>query len=81
MKKYSYLFLFLLSFNFSCDCDAPRYQIVEKKQITNEICEFKAQAMTTCAAWQTRQKLIFSDSCSTFRMSEVVDLKDLDKYK
>jgi hypothetical protein len=69
-------------FFYSCgDCDAPRYQIVEKKQITNEICDYKANALTTCAFWESRQKIIFTDSCSLFLLSQVVDLKDLDKYK
>ena len=81
MRKYSYLLLLILSFSVSCDCDAPRYQIVEKKEKANQICDFKAQALTTCATWQSRQTIIFSDSCSLFQLSEVVDLKDLDKYK
>lgn len=85
MKKYSIILIFLLSFNISCDCDAPRYQIVEKNfeknSVDNVKCNYKANALTSCAAWQTRKYYFLTDSCSLFQMSQVVDLKDLNKYK
>ena len=82
-KLFFILLIFLLGIITSCEyltvCDAKRYQLKEKTQLGNGLCEFKFYADGDCLTWADRQKLVFIDSCKAYGISQMAWRDDLKK--
>lgn len=66
------------------ECADPQYYQIRTKTPLAESswkCDYVAHGIGTCSSFQSPPDIVFSDSCSIFKLSQVVNKADLQKYK
>jgi hypothetical protein len=80
-----YLVIFCLMALVGCgECDKSKYYQIKSKGPDNDsasMCRYEADGIGMCTTWQKSEVIYFTDSCSLFKLSQIVSRAMIEKYK
>lgn len=81
-----YIVIIFLSILFtSCgECDNSAYYQVKHKVPDGDsghLCRYEIDGIGGCATWQKTEVILFTDSCSTFILSQIIPRSVAMKYR
>jgi hypothetical protein len=62
-------------------CTGGRYQFKKVEKKDKFLCVFYAENISCSYTWQTKDQIIFTDSCKFFGLSQIVDYSRIQKYR
>ena len=80
MNKFIIFIVFIL-FSFSCQnsCYSERYQIHDKEDIGDGMCEYVAWGIGYRYTWTDLSVFVFKDSCNVYDLSRIIPRTELEQ--